>query len=362
MPSTSQDVSVQQATQEQPPPEASQPSSPNELFVNDSVDMDDAPLELEKSMSPLVPNREAAEDREQPNQETQETQESSGGDIPFSASHVWNVAMQHKHDNPAPKSPRRSQAGPTSADTHAIASPSRKLKDRPADNQRRFIDRQDNARRVSDIDETSDTQRTAAQKKKRTHQEIEDSEDEFTEDRRDIDVTSKRAQKPYQSPSKRQRVVPSSQENDTSSQLEQDLNYLTQPNRPNPAVVIPAPSQPSTQSREVVSKPPTDPTLTSTQVIEIATRVSSREYTSSRRSKWTDDQNKALIEYIGEIGAKWSQILKADGNRSKALGGGRLEGKNQGQVKDRTRNMRNALIREGVPESQWPKNFDQIPK
>lgn len=337
VPSASQEV-----VQEQPPPEASPPMSSNELFVNDSVEMDDAPLE------PAISNRESGEAHGQSAQETQVTQDSSGGDILGSADYVWKVYSQHKHDNPTSEVARPSQVSRISANNHTVSGPSHQLTARSPDGQRRFIDRQDNARRISDIDEMSDTQRSAPSTKKRTRREIEDSEDEFTQDRRSVDIASKRAQKPHQSPSKRQRITsPSHGNDDTAGELEPRLDALS---RDNATPVAPEPTQaPSTQPRADVAARPNS-TLTSSDVYNIATQVraNARKYQGARREKWTDAQNKALIEYIGELGAKWSLILGVDGNRSKALGGGMLEGKNQGQVKDRARNMRNALMRYAV--------------
>ncbi|RJE21348.1 MYB DNA-binding domain protein [Aspergillus sclerotialis] len=326
-----------EAAQEQPPLEASPPMSSNELFVNDSVEMDDAPLE------PVTPNRESVEPQGQSGQETQEMLDSS-------VKHVWRVLSQNKHDNPVSEVPRPSQV---SANNRAVSGPSHQSTARPPDGQRRFIDRQDNARRISDIDEMSDTQHTLPSTKKRTRGEIEDSEDEFTQDRRSIDITSKRAQKPHQSPVKRQRIFsPYHGNDDTADELQRG-------SQTNATAVVPQPTQSSlTQPNAVVATQQTNPS----DVMKIATRATKRQYPSARREKWTDAQNKALIEYIGQIGPKWSDILGTDGNRSKDKGGGKLEGKNQGQIKDRARNMRNALIRAGVDEKNWPKNFKYIPK
>lgn len=327
-------------------------ASDDENVLNDShdfdFDLDEPGPAVEKSLSPVLSNRNAVGPETAP----QATQNSAGmHDSRFSADHILAIANQHKKDNAgaaasnatAPDVPGPSQRPRTSPNPQP--GPSRPT-DRPAaTHKQRFIDRQINARRISSIDEVSDTPSTAPQRNKRTREEIEDSEDDFGRDTRAIDTASKRLQKPHSSHNKRRRVERES-DDDSASQLPQGLDESTQP--------IPATPSHQTYRRTHRPRSPSIPGL---------------------RRRWTQEQDDALIEYIAEYGAKWSLIEEKDGNRSRAVGGERLGGRNQGQLKDRARNLRNKLLRyvlllvlrdeancnrEGMPWHGLPRNFDHI--
>lgn len=209
---------------------------------------------------------------------------------------------------------RRAKDNPTSGPSRPAPTTT------PADASRRaFIDRQQDAQRVSPISQSdvqsADRSRTL-RSRKRTNEAVEDSDEEFAQDDRTVNIADRRAQKPNKSPAKRRRTEPSTQEPSSST-----THPPAAPRAPSeiPSPNPPRPSQPATQQQVGMEQP--------------------------YRRRWTTEQTNGLIKYIEETGPKWAVIKAADNARPEAMGGNLFKHRSNVQLKDKARNLKKHFIK-----------------
>lgn len=279
-----------------------------EYLPHDSPRFPDMDLEFEIPRSPVNENTASGEHRDSHGSRSNATGVSARLPTPSFES-IWQSSRQREEQN-------ASRPGPSHGDRTAT----------PADAQRRaFIDRQQNAHRVSPI--TQDGIRSAERrhihrptKKTRdmfevTNSDDTDGEDEFSQDGRTVNIASRRAQKPAQSSNKRRRT-------------EQRHEPGVEPVR-------------SAAARQPTSRPERRHELSlSPDRLRSPDRRAPR-----RRRRWTTDQDKVLIRYIEKYGCAWAQIHSIDNSHSSRSGGQVFEGRSQVQLKDRARNLKLKLQR-----------------
>lgn len=197
-----------------------------------------------------------------------------------------------------------------------------------------FIDRQENATRVSPISEVSQVPETANRKRKRVQAQEDESEEEaFTQDDRRVDVERKRAQKPQQ---KRPRLEDTETEDEEpGEQLRSELasSAAPTPHRQDAhmtggaAARVSSPTPATVQIAVPAPVPQTRPSA-----------VSNVAMPQSRR-RWSLEENERLIYLVGKYGTAWAQIKRADELWPEEDGGPRLTIREQGHLKDRARNI-----------------------
>lgn len=188
-----------------------------------------------------------------------------------------------------------------------------------------IFDRQSNARRVSpirDSDSPSVGKPTPsvnpAASRKRTREEIEDSDDDFDIDTRKIDTAGRRAQKPQQERRVRQRTDVSTDADDAAEQLHLSLD---QTNEETEAAQTQAPANPPPQRQSEaerntlplvpVNSPPPQPQSEWARRNEPNSRTGTA-LELGRYHKWTPEEDERLIQLIGRWGCKWSIIERED--------------------------------------------------
>lgn len=284
----------------QPSPEASPvlPGADDELFV------DEFPLERStRSGAGATPG-----ERRQVGSQASAT--SAQRSRTPSAESIWKASQQAMD--------RASLSGPSGTAPTAT----------PAEARRRqaFIDRQHDAHRVSPIsqDDVRSAERVRPlQPTKRTRDVFEDidDDDEYTQDNRVVDIASRRAQKPDQSPDKRRRVEQNAHNQRAFEESIRPFDTSRQPSQqPQPA-------------HEPISLPEPLP--------ELPGQDSPRKL----RRRWTEDEDKLLIRYIAKYGCQWAKIKAADNSHSQASGGNKFKDRDQKQLKDRARNMKIKFMR-----------------
>ncbi|KAE8374436.1 hypothetical protein BDV26DRAFT_300244 [Aspergillus bertholletiae] len=227
----------------------------------------------------------------------------------------------------------------------------------------RFIDRQENAHRVSPISQGADPhsverRRTETQSKKRRRAESEDEDDEsgdeFTNYNRPVDTARKRAEKPVQKPSsKRQRIE---EHDDSAAQL---LNGLEETTRRTSVPESPEPA--STRTNPVPASP--EPTLKSTKPVPVSSSVKHTVASTRMAVRWTPSEDKRLIRLIQEVGlggpkgSGWCKIARQNEAEPVREGESRIEGRSQVQLKDRARNIKIRFLKDRKP---LPSNFEHV--
>ncbi|KAI9927908.1 hypothetical protein MW887_002760 [Aspergillus wentii] len=214
-----------------------------------------------------------------------------------------------------------------------------------------FIDRQVDAHRVSPIGHEAERasvekHRQTQQSRKRTRVASDDedaSDDDFAQDERSVDVAAKRAQKPEQPQQKRQRIV-----EDSSRLLGTLAAGLAR------ASEAESPGRRPTAGHETRPEP-SPPRPTQRRKPSLHVPATPRTYTGGRRG-WTEGENARLIRLIEKHANKWAQIENSNIAENVPEGEERID-RNQGQLKDRARNMLLEFIRRG---ERLPKNFELV--
>lgn len=213
-----------------------------------------------------------------------------------------------------------------------------------------FIDRQTTATRVSPISENSQVHGSSQKKKKRgkriVQEESDDDDDEFSKDTRRVDVATKRAAKP--SSSKRPRLYESDSEEGIERQLQGELFSSSRvPRDPSGRRVSSATSHDKGHGRSVSrtaslveeERTHVPPAAPSPPIPSRLLHPPSRDNIPNVRRRWTEAQNRRLIQLMAKIGPHWANIKRDDELTSPRAGGPMFTGKTQTQIKDRARNM-----------------------
>jgi hypothetical protein len=222
-----------------------------------------------------------------------------------------------------------------------------------------FIDRQENARRVSPINLDSQTppvEPSNSRKRKRTTDHDNESEDdEFSQDERVVDVSRKRAQKPAASPSKRARFFDDELSDDGAErQLQSTLDETVR----SASEVTPSPQRPGNERPEPVESRPHYRSNIRNVIDRFSAlsghpkyhRTSEPKPVGSRtlysdartRRRWTEEENDRLIYLIENYGVSWAALKRKDDVMDD---GPKLEDRDQVQLKDRARNIKIEYIR-----------------
>lgn len=216
---------------------------------------------------------------------------------------------------------------------------------------REFIDRQDNATRVSPISLSSGTpaaQQHNARKRKRTEEHDDESEDEeFSRDERAVDVMSRRAQKPEQRP-KRPRLFNYNDFDDgPDQQLQTSLHdELTRSTAAQGRDTSSSPRSSMTATSRAVNTQQRPATQSRTSVLRESERLPPRAPRPAvARRRWTAEETERLITLVGRHGISWAQIKREDDLWPTYRGGPKLQGRTQIQLKDKARNIVNECIR-----------------
>ncbi|KAF7585455.1 hypothetical protein BBP40_010888 [Aspergillus hancockii] len=302
--------------------------SGSELFVGERS-------QLEKSHSPVM-SRVSREPRQtvspirmnfapEPRRETVSTQASSPPRTFPSNEEMWKAAMGGGSSSRSAKKPEQSSRAA-------------------------FIDRQTHAHRVSPISQATDPQsverrRAELQSKKRRRHDSEDepeSDDDFTNYHRSVDVARKRAEKPAQPPqAKRPRV----EENNEDAPAAQLLDGLQETTRSTAVPESPEARQETTNAVPVSSS--ARHTVTSTKA----------------PMRWTPAEDARLIRLIEENGLgkfkgqNWNKIESQNEAQPEREGETRIDGRSQVQLKDRARNLKIKYLRERKP---LPRYFEHV--
>ncbi|OOF90837.1 hypothetical protein ASPCADRAFT_58563 [Aspergillus carbonarius ITEM 5010] len=314
-----------------PPRQRSVSAQPHETFdasrtlVNDDtqITVNDEPLDIsqhteshpERSHSPPM-NRSASRPRHAP---TSSLAPPRANNLALPSSRdVWNMAK-------AQTTPR--------LDTSNSA--------RPA-----FIDRQDNAVRVSPVSQASDIRsverrpRGRPPKRRRETSSVSESDEEFDTNDREVDTERRRAIKPVQARrSKRARVDSGREEarNDAEEQARQGSQDAAR-----------------SPSRTQVESPQGDTNQEPTSPPPRRRTVSAR----GRQSRgWSEAEDARLVRLIEEHGISWAKIENENLVQPEKEGEARIKDRNQVQLKDRARNLKIKFYREGLP---IPKNFGGV--
>ncbi|THC99278.1 hypothetical protein EYZ11_001277 [Aspergillus tanneri] len=183
-----------------------------------------------------------------------------------------------------------------------------------------FIDRQENAHRISPISHEASariahrTQPEPGPSQKRQHhesadeEEVEETNGDFFQYDREVDIPRRRAEKPDQGRNKRQKTTQEA-ENQAISEVRRDLE--------------------ETRRRATPAVPRIPPTTSSYK----------------QQVRWTQSEDNRLIRLMGEYGTGWAKIERQNEAQPVRPGETRIEGRNQGQLKDRARNIKIKLLR-----------------
>lgn len=186
----------------------------------------------------------------------------------------------------------------------------------------RFIDRQRDAARVSPIRDSDSEgavrrveQRASRKRARRSSEsEPEAGPGHFDYDRRSVDLEGRRGEKPQESRRKRARV----QEPETQSDANADANEEEEAPSPEPPRqrTVPPSSQPTT-----------------------------RDYPPTARVRWTDEEDNRLLRLMKDHSTRWAVIERQNQAQPPRQGEVRIEGRDQGALKDRARNIKIAYYR-----------------
>jgi hypothetical protein len=264
---------------------------------------------------------------------------------------VNTVTREHRQEpsrDRRPRTPSRMSFVPSSQDIlraiEETRSPARPVQRARVDGRQAFIDRQDNAERVSPISQEADLLSARRRRDpqpasgKRARQESEDedaSSDDFSDYGRALDPTRKRQEKAELQRRKRQRLE---EHDESASQLQQGLQASTQ-NR-------------EAQGRSAVVRrvdtPPQTQRSPSRQWAKTSDFGSNRTYTSypcKGRQRWTPAEDARLIRLIGDYGCRWALILRQNDAQAAEDGEVQIQGRDQVQLKDRARNLKIGFLR-----------------
>ncbi|RHZ48003.1 telomere repeat binding factor family protein [Aspergillus thermomutatus] len=318
---------------------ASSEGSPTLLPEDHYLSVDDSQLnigdhvgaELERSHSPPVVNRIAREHHREP---------SSG----------------HR-----PRTPSRPSFVPSTQDilraVEETQTPRQPVQRARLDRRQAFIDRQDNAERVSPISQEADLLSAARRRepppasRKRARQESDDedvSSDDFSSYGPALDISRKRKEKAELQRSKRQRLEEDHDE--SASQLQQGLEASTQNEEAQGQWAVAHRVETSPQTQRSPSR----------QWAKTSDFGSNRTFTPSQskgRQRWTPAEDARLIRLVGEHGCKWATIMRQNDAQAAEDGEVQIEGRDQIQLKDRARNLKIAFLRDGL---RLPKNFEAV--
>jgi hypothetical protein len=203
-----------------------------------------------------------------------------------------------------------------------------------------FIDRQENAVRISPILEYPQAQERLSNQRKRkrvTIPETESEDDDFTWDERAIDVKRKRAEKPRPCRSQRLDAIDRASDEEPGLQLHGELVFTsTAPRRARsitPGVFNSNPPSVISEAYRPRAPAGSRSAATSTNL------PSSPLPTPQVRRRWTNSENVRLIYLVGKFGPAWSKIKREDDLWPEDNGGPQLTERNQVQLKDRARNI-----------------------
>ncbi|CRG82833.1 Eukaryotic translation initiation factor 3 subunit A [Talaromyces islandicus] len=223
---------------------------------------------------------------------------------------------------------------------------------------RAFIDRQSNASRVSPIDSQRLGQGSSSQPRKRTRVETNESDDEYEQDNRNVDLQNKRAQKPAQ-PAKRQRQDPEVEPTQMTPQRPRQIPWQAAEKHHEPPSARPPPATTYTAAvAAAVASPPaysTQPSASQQSASQTSpTRLPNGARIPQVRRRWSTAEDKRLVELVGKYGTSWAAVKHQD----EASTLPQLGDRNQVQIKDRARNLVMMWLKGG--RQDLPLNFDLV--
>lgn len=289
------------------------PASPLADESTFNVD-DDFYVQAEQSLSPVVTRIRATPSSRRG------TPSAQASATPHPASHIpssmelWQAAKAH---STASQRPMAAQQAPRIAT---------------------FIDRQDNAYRVSPIQDVESVQRRrptdeASRKRRRSLTESstdESDSDGFTSDERTLGIERRRAEKPDQHPAKRQKLNDHPR-GEPAQQLSEELTQTTAPEEQQQEQQVQDSPVPSSQPQP--SQPhPGDPPNSSRGVIG---RGQNRVY----QQKWTEGQTRRLVRLIEEFGLSWA-VIKEENLAQGVRPGEEIFDKDDMKIRGRARVLR----------------------
>ncbi|KAH8426497.1 uncharacterized protein LDX57_004232 [Aspergillus melleus] len=189
-----------------------------------------------------------------------------------------------------------------------------------------FIDHQENAHRVSPISHgvsSRSAQRSSNKRRRDESDDLEENEEsgnDFSTDARALDISRKRAEKPAQPTSKRQRTTTNEE--------------------PQAAPEVPGESRATRRGSATI--PYRSSQLTSTNQSHV---------------RWQPAEDERLLRLIKENECKWALIEQENEAQPEKPGEKRIEGRNQVQLKDRARNLKIKYYRARQP---LPKNLEKV--
>ncbi|KAJ5288693.1 hypothetical protein N7478_001723 [Penicillium angulare] len=245
---------------------------------------------------------------------------------------------------------------------------------------RTYFDRQNNASRVSPINEsdTKSAERRPAQPsdlnpKKRTRQDTDDEdedEDDFEQDTRVTNVKAKRDAKP-----KPRNVRPRQETEDSSEAGQQLRDQLLASSQQQPATQsgpMPPPSNatvppPPVQEQAPPSEPaasaphPATATQQSSWAYRNAPRAGSSTVVKRKGGRWSKEEDERLITLIAAHGTSWKDILAQDKICPASDGGPvfTIRERSGVDLKDRARVLRKHIEKAGQP---LPTGFERVGK
>jgi hypothetical protein len=206
----------------------------------------------------------------------------------------------------------------------------------PQSKQRSYIDRQDTAQRLRWDSQTPDgslqepANPTIRINGKRLAAVLEESDDEFQDDDRNVDVRARRLQKP--APRSRP-LLPREQEEDDDGEDDDPANaQLLREEKEAAEATTPGPTPQGSQDYAGVNK---------AAKLQAAEQRSRSPKVQTRRA-WTDEETTTLMEGLSAYGPSWSKIKDWDRLEHPETndGGGVLAGRDQVALKDKARNMK----------------------
>ncbi|KAL3464369.1 hypothetical protein BJX64DRAFT_254844 [Aspergillus heterothallicus] len=202
----------------------------------------------------------------------------------------------------------------------------------------RFIDRQENAERVSPISQRGSqnavdrVEERVSRKRGRSPSQADSStDDDFDADDREVDLERRRAAKPQRT-SKRRRV----EEDEEDEETQETTDLSTDANRVDDEVD--SPRRPDARARPAH--------------IRTLPRKS-----LGARVFWTEAEDNRLMRLMREHGTSWTVIARQNEAQPVQEGEARIEGRDQVKLKDRARNLKVKFYREGLPV---PKYFELV--
>ncbi|PYH94087.1 hypothetical protein BO71DRAFT_441242 [Aspergillus ellipticus CBS 707.79] len=214
----------------------------------------------------------------------------------------------------------------------------------PSSSRLAFIDRQENAVRISPVSQgdPGSTKRKRGRPPKRrrpsTESDRSSSDDGFDTDDREVATERRRAEKPAQPPQKRARTN-NDEDEDQDRPVSRESAESTE-------VAQAAPH------RDEVEQTPPPPV-----VISAAARRRTPQAARGRKANgWSSAEDARLIRLIEQYSTSWVKIESENSIQPELPGEARFE-KGQVNIKDRARNLKIKFYREGLP---IPKNFAYV--